>query len=41
MPRAAAALERQKATPPATCEIVLRDVLEGQLANLVQDLRGV
>lgn len=31
MPRAGAALERQKAKAPATCEIVLRDVLEGQL----------
>jgi N-acyl-D-amino-acid deacylase len=31
MPRAAAALERQNASPPPTCEIVLRNVLDGQL----------
>ena len=31
MPRAAAALERQRATPPPTCAVVLRNVLDGPL----------
>ena len=31
MPRAAAALERQRATPPPTCAVILRNVLDGPL----------